>query len=122
MPPATIIGVVDDDPGVRGSIDSFIRSSGMQTLEFASAEALLCSGLQSALACIVTDVHMPGLSGLDLQREIMRRGWMHPLIMMTAFPTPEAREQAMRAGAVAFLTKPIDPDCLLNTIERVTGL
>ncbi|AOH83823.1 hypothetical protein AWL63_07425 [Sphingomonas panacis] len=120
MQPSSIIGVVDDDPGIRGSIDSFIRSNGMATMGFESAEDLLASGAQDALACIVTDIHMPGLSGLDLQREMARLGWPHPIILMTAFPTPETRDQAMRAGAIAFLTKPIDPDDLLDAIESVT--
>jgi len=120
MQPSSIIGVVDDDPGVRGSIDSFIRSSGMTTIAFACAEDLLASGTEDDLACIVTDIHMPGLSGLDLQREMKRRGWPHPMILMTAFPTTEARDQAMRAGAIAFLTKPIDPDHLLDAIESIT--
>jgi FixJ family two-component response regulator len=121
MQPSSIIGVVDDDPGVRGSIDSFIRASGMTTIAFESAEDLLASGVEDELACIVSDIHMPGLSGLDLQREMKRRGWPHPMILMTAFPTPEARDQAMSAGAIAFLTKPIDPDHLLDAIESVTG-
>ncbi|MDF0486640.1 response regulator [Sphingomonas sp. H39-1-10] len=121
MPPPSTIGVVDDDPAIRGSIDSFIRSIGMATMAFESAEGLLTSGMEGELACIVTDIHMPGLSGLDLQREMKRRGWPHPMILMTAFPTPEAREQAMRAGAIAFLTKPIDPDHLLDAIESITG-
>lgn len=121
MQPSFIIGVVDDDPGIRGSIDSLVRSNGMATIAFESAEDLLASGVEDRLACIVTDIHMPGLSGLDLQREMKRRGWPHPMILMTAFPTPEARDQAIRAGATAFLTKPIDPDYLLDAIESVTG-
>lgn len=120
MQPSSIIGVVDDDPGIRGSIDSFIRSNGMATMAFESAEDLLASGMQDELACIVTDIHMSGLSGLDLQREMARLGWPHPIILMTAFPTPETRDQAIRAGAIAFLTKPIDPDDLLDAIESVT--
>ena len=120
MQTGPIIGVVDDDPGVRGSIDSLIRSSGMRTLAFDSAEALLASGAEDRLACIVTDLHMPGLSGLELQQEVTRRGWPQPLILMTGFPSPETRDQAIRGGAIAFLTKPIDPDGLLDAIESAT--
>jgi len=68
-------------------------------------------------ACIVTDLHMPGMTGLELQAEMARRGWRHPLIVMTAYPTTAARDQAMAGGALAFLTKPIDPDGLLAAIE-----
>ena len=117
MTRSSVIAVVDDDPGVRGSLDSLLRSAGMTSLPFTSAEALLDSGQQTHVACVVTDLHMPGMTGLELQAEIVRRGWSLPLIMMTAYPTPAAREQALAAGAVAFLTKPIDPDCLLDAIQ-----
>ncbi len=119
MIPSPVIAIVDDDPGVRGSLDSLLRSAGMTSLPFACAEELLASGAQAQLACIVTDLHMPGMTGLDLQAEIARRGWPHPVIMMTAFPTDAARDQALGAGAVAFLTKPIDPDSLLEAIEGI---
>lgn len=116
-----IIGIVDDDPGVRGSIDSLLRSAGMSAIPFDSGEALLASALVDKLACIVSDLHMAGMTGIELQAEMRRRGWEHPVIMMTAFPTDAARDQALRDGAVAFLTKPIDPDMLLDAIERTIG-
>jgi FixJ family two-component response regulator len=118
---SSVIAVVDDDPGVRGSLDSLLRSVGMTSLPFSSAEALLGSGVEASLACVVTDLHMPGMTGLELQAEIARRGWPLPLIMMTAYPTDAAREQALTAGAVAFLTKPIDPDRLLDAIQGLTA-
>lgn len=121
MRPSTIIGIVDDDPDVRRSLDSLMRSAGMTSRCFASAEAFLDDAGQDALACIVTDLHMPGLTGLDLQAEIARRGWLQPVILMTAYPTEAARGQAMDAGALAFLTKPVDPDALLDAIERVAA-
>ncbi|MDF0544269.1 response regulator [Sphingobium sp. H39-3-25] len=113
------IAIVDDDPDVRGSLDSLMRSAGFMARCFASAEALLCDAAYDALGCIVTDVHMPGMDGLDLQAEIARRGWTKPMIVMTAYPTETARERAMAAGALAFLTKPVDPDMLLEAIEKV---
>jgi len=116
-----IIAIVDDDPGVRGSLDSLLRSVGMSSLAFSSAEALLAARDPGQLACIVTDLHMPGMTGLDLQAEIARRGWRQPLIMMTAYPTEASRSQALDAGAAAFLTKPIDPDRLLAAIERAAA-
>lgn len=117
MSPSPIIAIVDDDPGVRGSLDSLLRSVGMTSLGFASAEGLLESGAEGRLACIVTDVHMPGMTGLELQAEMARRGWALPVIVMTAYPTEAARDQALGAGAVAFLTKPIDADRFLEAIE-----
>ena len=117
MTPSTI-AIVDDDPGVRGSVDSFLRSAGLAGVAFCSAEELLASDAQDRVACVVTDLHMPGLTGLDLQAELVRRGWRQPVILMTAYPTDAARAQALAAGAAAFLTKPIDPDGLLDAIER----
>jgi FixJ family two-component response regulator len=112
-----VIAIVDDDPGVRGSLDSLLRSVGMASLSFSSAEDLLASGAQAQLACIVTDLHMPGMTGLELQAEMLCRGWRHPIIVMTAYPTDASRDQALGAGAAAFLTKPIDPDGFLDAIE-----
>lgn len=121
MKASSLIAVVDDDPGVRGSLDSLLRSVGMTSLPFSSAEALLDSGAEARLACVVTDLHMPGMTGLELQAEIARRGWPLPLIMMTAYPTDTSRDQALTAGAVAFLTKPIDPDRLLEAIQGLAA-
>jgi FixJ family two-component response regulator len=116
-----LIAIVDDDPGVRGSLNSLMRSAGLTPHCFPSGEALLGCGLEDRIACIVTDLHMPGMTGLELQAEIVRRGWRHPVIVMTAYPTDAARDQAMGAGAVAFLSKPIDPDALLEAIERASA-
>jgi FixJ family two-component response regulator len=118
--PSPRIAIVDDDPGVRGSLDSLMRSAGLAPCMFDSAEALL-AWEGGAVACVVTDLHMPGMTGLELQAELSRRGWQGPVIVMTAFPTDAAREQALGAGAAAFLTKPIDPDALLEAVERATN-
>ena len=114
-----IIAIIDDDLDVRRSLDSLMRSAGLSPRCFASAEELLTLGARGDLACIVTDLHMPGMTGLELQLELGRRGWRQPVILMTAFPTDAARQQAMAAGAAAFLTKPVDPDRLLAAVEQV---
>jgi len=119
--PPTLIGIVDDDPDVRGSLNSLLRSAGLVPRCYDSAEALFAGAETEALACIVTDLHMPGMTGLDLQVEAHRRGWSQPVILMTAFPTDATRAQALAAGAVAFLTKPIDPDALLDAVEAAIG-
>jgi len=116
-----LIAIVDDDPGVRGSLNSLMRSAGLTPHCFSGGEALLGSGLEDRVACIVTDLHMPGMTGLELQAEIIRRGWRSPVIVMTAYPTDAARAQALGAGAAAFLTKPIDPDALVEAIERAVA-
>lgn len=111
-----IIAIVDDDPGVRGSVDSLLRSAGLVGRCFSGGDALLNCGEESRISCIITDLHMPGMTGLELQAELVRRGWQQPVIVMTAFPTDAAREQATDGGARAFLTKPIDPDALLDAV------
>lgn len=121
MPHPLLIAIVDDDPGVRGSVDSLLRSAGMEGLGFATAEELLDFASPERLDCIVTDLHMPGLSGIELQEELTRRHWQKPLILMTAYPTTAAREKAMTCGACEFLAKPIDPDALLDAIEAATS-
>lgn len=96
---------------------SLLRSAGMTGMAFSGAEELLACGTQATLACILTDLHMPDMTGLELQAEMTRRGWRNPLIVMTAYPTNTARSQALGAGAIAFLTKPLNPDALLEAIE-----
>lgn len=114
-----LIAIVDDDSGVRGSLDSLLRSAGLRGIGFARAEELLASNFSERVACVVTDLHMPGMTGLELQSEMTKRGCAVPVILMTAFPTQAAQEQAMAGGATAFLIKPIDPDALLDAIESV---
>jgi len=114
--PSPLVAVVDDDPGIRGSLNSLLRSAGLASVSFESAEALLADD-PARFAWVITDLHMPGMTGLELQAEIGRRGCDCEMIVMTAFPTPASQSQALGAGARAFLTKPIDPDLLLEAIE-----
>lgn len=118
MPRSDSIAVVDDDPGVRGSIVSLLRSTGRTVVPFAAAEDLLAYADWQSFCCIVTDLHMPGMSGADLQQVLNAERWPLPLIMMTAFPTAAVRENVMTNGASAFLVKPIDPDALLDAVEQ----
>jgi len=121
LPHSQLVAIVDDDPGVRGSIVSLLRSAGLTGIPFADGAALLDSPQLEDFACIVTDVHMDGVDGPALQMELHRRGCAHPLIVMTAFPTATTRRQMLAGGARAFLTKPIDPDALLNAVEGAVG-
>lgn len=116
-----VVAIVDDDAGVRGSLDSLIRSTGAIPRCFASAEDLLDDPALGEISCIVADIQMPGMTGLDLQVEVARRGWRQPFILMTAHPTDAAREQAAQGDAYAFLAKPIDPDELLEAIATAVG-
>lgn len=121
MSASPIVAIVDDDPDVRGSLDSLLRSVGMAPRGFSGAEDLLAAGIERDLICVVTDVNMPGMTGLELQAEMTRRGWGVPVIVVTAYPTDAAREQAVAGGAAAFLTKPVDPDGLLDAIEQAVS-
>ncbi|MAQ85840.1 MAG: two-component system response regulator [Maritimibacter sp.] len=120
MPPH-LIAIVDDDPGVRSSLHSLLRSAGMDGIGFASAEELLAHEDAGQIDCILTDLHMPGMSGTDLQEELARRAWARPVIVMTAYPTDAARARALKAGAHRFLTKPVDPDLMLDAIVAAVG-
>jgi len=112
-----LVAIVDDDPGVSGSIASLLRSAGLESERFLDGSALLERDALADFACVITDLHMAGVDGRELQAELKRRAWKGPLIVITAFPTEAAREQIIAAGAHAFLTKPIDPDGLLEVVE-----
>jgi FixJ family two-component response regulator len=116
-----VVAIVDDDAGVRGSLESLLRSVGWIGRPFADGAALLLSGEEGGISCIITDLNMPEMSGLALQAEMTRRGWTQPVIMMTAFPTDTARDQALAGGAHAFLVKPVDPDALLDAVEQAVA-
>jgi len=114
--PPPIIGIVDDDSLVRRALDSLLRSAGLRTKSFATAEELLAWGHLGAIASIVSDLHMPGMNGLELQEELGRRSWRGKLVFITGHPTSTDREKAIARGAQAFFAKPVDPDQLLGTI------
>ena len=113
----THIAIVDDDDGVRASLENYLRAAGVGVRAFACAEDFLNAPDRMGTACLVTDLHMPGMDGLALQAELNRLGRAFPVIVMTAFPTDAAREESEQLGAAGFLAKPIDPDALLDRIE-----
>jgi len=91
---------------------------GHETCTFASAEEYLASGCVAETTCLITDLQMPGMSGLDLQDHIRLDGQGTPIVIVTAYPTDQYRSRALKNGAVAFLTKPVDEQTLLDCIER----
>ncbi|MFC0242601.1 response regulator transcription factor [Rhodopseudomonas telluris] len=119
MAHAKIVCIVDDDEDLRGSISSFFRSVGLRVVDFATAETFLSSGTVEEAACLITDLHMPGMNGLGLCRELLRRGFRLPVIVMTAYSSPEARAEASELGTAGFMEKPIDPEVLLRDIEMI---
>jgi FixJ family two-component response regulator len=119
MPGAPLISIVDDDDALRNSLDDLIRSIGFQTQGFRSAEEFLSSNQARDAACLILDVRMPGMSGLDLQRQIVAGNWRIPIIFITSHVDDVARQRALDAGAVAFLYKPFREEELLNAIDAV---
>jgi FixJ family two-component response regulator len=109
--------VIDDDESVRVALDSLIRSVGFQVQEFASATEFLHSKLPNTPGCLVLDVRLPGLSGLDLQRELVRANMQIPIIFITGHADIPMSVRAMKAGAVEFLTKPFREQDLLDAIH-----
>ena len=117
MSGAPVIAIVDDDHALRHSLDDLIRSIGYQTLVFPSAEVFLSSNQGREAACLILDVRMPGMSGLDLQHQIVAAEWQIPIIFVTSHADDDARVRALDAGAVAFLYKPFHEEELLNAID-----
>ncbi|HKN72362.1 MAG TPA: response regulator transcription factor [Terriglobales bacterium] len=112
------IAIVDDDPSVREGLSSLIRSAGLQVETFASAQEFLARPGAEAPSCLVLDLQMPGLSGLDLQKRMAEVGLEIPIVFLTGHGNIPASVQAMKAGAVEFLTKPFDEQDLLKAIQE----
>lgn len=112
-----IVAAVDDDFRVRESIESLLESAGYAPAVFSSAEEFLGSGMLAAATCVITDVRMPGMDGIELQRRIKRERPTLPVILMSAHHNAEIRKTAIDQGAVDFLYKPFDGTDLLKTIQ-----
>jgi FixJ family two-component response regulator len=117
MPRVQLISIVDDDDALRNSLDDLIRSIGFRTQGFPSAEAFLSSNQACDTACLILDVRMPGMNGLELQRKMVAANWQIPIIFITSHADDGARARALEAGAVAFLYKPFREEELLNAID-----
>ena len=102
---------------VRDATADLINSLGYTALVFESAEQFLDSGQVTKTSCLITDLHLPGLSGLDLQKQLQSDGYMMPIIFITAFPEAQARARALAAGAVAFLAKPFEQVSLTDYLD-----
>ena len=112
-----LISLVDDDESIRRTTTLLIQSFGFQAAAFESAESFLKSGQLHETSCLIVDVQIPGMNGLQLQRHLAASGYKLPIIFITAYDNKESREQAMQAGAVAFLSKPFNDNHLLETIR-----
>jgi FixJ family two-component response regulator len=112
-----MISIIDDDPFVRTATDGLVRSLGYRATTFASAEEYLQSHRINDTSCVITDVQMPGLSGVELQSLLVARGNSTPMIFITAFPEEKVRARVLQAGAIGFLTKPFDEDHLIKHLQ-----
>ena len=113
-----VISIIDDDPSVREATHRLLRSLGYVARAFVSADEFLRSSQVSDNSCVISDVKMPGMSGVELQRHLQMQGCQVPLIFMTAFADESVRTQALNAGAICFLTKPLEIWTLIKHLEK----
>src|ERR1035437_223426 len=109
--------IVDDDDLMRCAFSGMLKSVGLPSQAFASAEEFLTSGQQHKTACLITDIRMPGMSGLELQAKLNAEHCRIPTIFITAHGDAQMRMRALRAGAVEFLAKPFDDEALLESVR-----
>jgi len=114
-----VICIIDDDPWARSGLEELVLALGFRARTFESAEQFEESDVISQTRCVISDVQMPGLSGLDLQSRLRTEGHKTPVILVTAYPSEAYRARAMSDGAVALLTKPFDPSLMIDCIRRV---
>jgi FixJ family two-component response regulator len=114
---AKMVAVVDDDVLMRRALQGLLKAAGLPALAFASAEEFLSSGEQHQSSCLIADIRMPGLSGLELQAKLNAERCRIPIIFMTAHGDERMRTHALRAGAVEFLTKPFDDEVLIESVR-----
>jgi len=118
---AAMIAIVDDDESVCIGMTSLVRSLGYDVQAFGSAEDFLGSEGRARASCVISDVQMPGLGGLEMQQILMSEGSRTPIIFITAFPDAQVRQRAMDAGATCFLSKPFDGEVLISCLARALG-
>ena len=116
-----VVSIVDDDISVRRSTRRLLRSSGFRAEAFASAEEFLDSKSRAETACLILDLRMPGMNGLELQRRLSQNGHGVPIIFLSAQASEEDERSALSAGAIHFLRKPISKEDLLNAIRDAIG-
>ncbi|HEY4379600.1 MAG TPA: response regulator [Acidobacteriaceae bacterium] len=111
------VAIIDDNELVRIALEGLMKSAGFPPLAFAHAEEFLASNRKHDTACLIVDIHLPGMSGLELQSKLKAERHRIPIIVITAHGDENARMQALQAGAVKFLTKPFDDETLLQSVR-----
>src|SRR5438128_12316492 len=112
-----LVAILDDDDSVRSALQGLLKAVGLPAQAFGSAEEFLKCGQQHQIACLIADIRMPGMSGLELQAKLNAERCRMPIIFITAHGDAEMRMQALRAGAVEFLAKPFDDEVLLESVR-----
>jgi len=112
-----VVAIVDDDELIRNALHGLMKAAGLRSVAFASGEEFLNSNELDRVACLIADIRMPGMSGLELQLELKKDHHRIPIIFITAQGDEKMRMQALRAGAVKFLTKPLDRGVLLDSVR-----
>ncbi len=112
-----LVAIVDDDDLMRSALQGLLKSVGLPAQTFASSEEFLKSGRQHQAACLIADIRMPGMSGLELQAKLNADRCRIPTIFITAHGDEKMRMQALRAGAVEFMAKPFDDEALLESVR-----
>jgi FixJ family two-component response regulator len=113
-----VVAIVEDDAAMRRSLERLLRASGYPTAAFSSAEAFLASATVGEAAVIVLDVHLGGMSGIDLRRRLSAAGLPAPVVFITAFDDDATRAEAIAAGCIDYLLKPFDASRLATALER----
>ena len=122
MSKAPLISIIDDDPLAGDGIRELVEALGYNAVTFTSAEHFLQSDLIAETTCLITDLQMPGLNGLELQETLRSSGYQTPIILITAYPNEKLRTRALEAGAVGFLSKPFDEGSLIECLTVATKL
>lgn len=113
-----MISIIDDDESVRDATSDFVRSLGYCSVSFSCAEEYLRSERVRNTACIISDICMPGMSGVQLQERLIAEDWHTPIIFVTAFPDDAVRARVLGAGAVGYLSKPFTDESMIECLER----
>ena len=116
-----LVAIIEDDESYRLAVQRLLKSSGFSVQSFSCAEEFLDSGCQRETGCLIADIRMPGMSGLDLQAKLNADHCPIPIIFVTAHGDEQMRLQAMRGGAVKFLAKPFDSEILLESVRAALG-
>ena len=115
------IAIVDDDPLIRETVNDLLDSAGYSSVVFASAERFLRSRRLAGFACLIADMRMPGMSGIELYCRLVARGHRIPTIIITAYPDETARVRAAKAGILCYLAKPFTSEALLGCVDSALG-